>query len=44
MWDFLFTYYAYKPSVLRRWHPGAGVALQNAPERLGWRWYPRRSG
>ncbi|MFC5432705.1 3-methyladenine DNA glycosylase [Microbacterium suwonense] len=39
VWDFLFTYYAYKPSVLRRWHPGAGVALQNAPERLGWRWY-----
>ena len=28
--DFLFTYYSYKPSVLRRWHPGAGVELAGA--------------
>lgn len=25
--DFLFTYYSLKPGHLRRWHPGAGVAL-----------------
>ncbi|GLJ79207.1 3-methyladenine DNA glycosylase [Microbacterium imperiale] len=37
--DFLFTYYSYKPSVLRRWHPGAGIVLQDARERAEWRWY-----
>lgn len=37
--DFLFTYYSYKPAVLRRWHPGPGVVLADAPERAGWRWY-----
>ena len=35
--DFLFTYYSLRPSRLRRWHPGAGVALRDAPERSGWR-------
>lgn len=41
VWDFLFTYYAYKPAVLRRWHPGAGVVLRDAAgtARDGWRWY-----
>lgn len=39
MWDFLFTYYAYKPAQLRRWHPGAGITLKDAPERTTWRWY-----
>lgn len=39
MWDFLFTYYSYKPAQLRRWHPGAGVELADATERLDWRWY-----
>ncbi|MGM1016170.1 MAG: 3-methyladenine DNA glycosylase [Actinomycetota bacterium] len=39
VWDFLFTYYSYKPAQLRRWHPGAGVALADAPERLTLRWY-----
>lgn len=39
VWDFLFTYYAYKPAQLRRWHPGAGVTLADAAERTGWRWY-----
>lgn len=39
VWDFLFTYYAYKPAQLRRWHPGAGVELADAPERASWRWY-----
>jgi hypothetical protein len=38
--DFLFTYYSYKPAVLRRWHPGLGVRLRDAAHsRAGWRWY-----
>ncbi|KAA9135791.1 3-methyladenine DNA glycosylase [Microbacterium caowuchunii] len=39
--DFLFTYYSYKPGLLRRWHPGAGTALADAATtpRAGWRWY-----
>jgi hypothetical protein len=32
--DFLFTYYSLRPARLRRWHPGAGVVLRDAPERL----------
>ena len=39
VWDFLFTYYSYKPAQLRRWHPGAGIVLEDASERLDWRWY-----
>jgi hypothetical protein len=35
--DFLFTYYSQRPAQLRRWHPGAGVALADAAERAGWR-------
>ncbi|MCV2490189.1 3-methyladenine DNA glycosylase [Geodermatophilus sp. YIM 151500] len=36
--DFLFTYYTEPPGRLRRWHPGAGVALAGpgARERLAW--------
>ncbi|WP_214102592.1 3-methyladenine DNA glycosylase [Acrocarpospora catenulata] len=30
--DFLFSYYGYRPSKLRRWHPGAGVVLGGARE------------
>ncbi|HET8600105.1 MAG TPA: 3-methyladenine DNA glycosylase [Segeticoccus sp.] len=39
--DFLFTYYSHRPGQLRRWHPGAGVALrgEGAGERAGWRHY-----
>ncbi|MFT2748020.1 3-methyladenine DNA glycosylase [Clavibacter sp. Sh2036] len=39
--DFLFTYYPHKPSLLRRWHPGAGAVLAGAAgeERAAWRWY-----
>jgi hypothetical protein len=34
--DFLFTYYSHRPARLRRWHPGAGVALAEASvEELG---------
>lgn len=39
VWDFLFTYYSYSPSRLRRWHPGAAVQLDDAADRLSWRWY-----
>jgi len=42
--DFLFTYYGYKPGQLRRWHPGAGVTLEDAPERAAWRWYSPAPG
>lgn len=39
--DFLYTYYSYRPSVLRRWHPGAGVVLRGgaAAPRATWRGY-----
>ncbi len=39
--DFLFTYYSYKPAVLRRWHPGEGIELADAAAtpRSEWRWY-----
>jgi hypothetical protein len=37
--DFLFTYYSYKPALLRKWHPGVGVVLERASERSSWRWY-----
>ncbi|GEL95491.1 3-methyladenine DNA glycosylase [Cellulomonas composti] len=41
--DFLFEYYPAKPAQLRRWHPGAGLALApgtDAPAPHGaWRWY-----
>jgi hypothetical protein len=34
--DFLFTYYSHRPAQLRRWHPGAGVALAGASvEEMG---------
>ena len=37
--DFLWTYYSLRPAQLRRWHPGAFVALGGdaARERLVWR-------
>ncbi|WP_444662547.1 3-methyladenine DNA glycosylase [Cellulomonas sp. CW35] len=41
--DFLFEYYPTKPALLRRWHPGAGVALEPGPDgpapHAAWRWY-----
>jgi len=41
--DFLYDYYGTKPSLLRRWHPGAGVALGPTPDgpagHAAWRWY-----
>jgi hypothetical protein len=39
--DFLFTYYRFSPSQLRRWHPGASVRLADAAgmPRADWRFY-----
>jgi len=37
--DFLFTYYSFRPAQLRRWHPGYGVALADAPEHDGVKGY-----
>jgi hypothetical protein len=44
--DFLFTYYPFKPSQLRRWHPGPGVVLAGAAEldRGSWRFYRDERG
>lgn len=28
VWDFLFTYYSFPPSILEYWHPGPGVSLE----------------
>ena len=43
--DFLFEYYTTRPSLLRRWHPGAGVVLEpgdgGPAPHAGWRWYTR---
>jgi hypothetical protein len=40
VWDFLFTYYSLRPSQLRVWHPGFGVALAGESARR----YLDRSG
>lgn len=42
--DFLFTYYSLRPSTLRRWHPGTGVALlgQQAQTFLSFPGYVRQ--
>ena len=37
--DFLFTYYSQSPTALRRWHPGWGTALLDAPEYDGLKGY-----
>jgi hypothetical protein len=37
--DFLFTYYSQRPAQLRRWHPGFGVALEEAGEHAGLKGY-----
>ncbi len=41
IWDFLFTYYSYKPAVMRKWHPGVGVDLADVSgtARADMRWY-----
>lgn len=42
--DFLFTYYAHRPSRLRRWHPGHGVGLERGYEYAGLRGYALDDG
>jgi hypothetical protein len=42
--DFLFTYYPQRPARLRRWHPGAGVALLGAEEYLEYGYRPVAGG
>jgi hypothetical protein len=44
VFDFLFTYYSYRPAQLRRWHPGFGVALEGAEDHAALKGYePVRS-
>jgi len=38
VYDFLFTYYAFRPAWLRRWHPGPDVALAGEAARDFLRW------
>ncbi len=38
VYDFLFTYYGFRPAWLRRWHPGPGVALAGTGAREFLRW------
>lgn len=42
--DFLFTYYAHRPAQLRRWHPGPGLVLEDADERVEWKFYRYAEG
>jgi hypothetical protein len=42
--DFLFTYYAQRPAALRRWHPGFGVGLAEAPEYAHLKGYAQSGG
>ena len=41
VYDFLFTYYGFRPAWLRRWHPGPDVVLtgESSREFLRWREY-----
>jgi hypothetical protein len=43
VYDFLFTYYSFRPSWLRRWHPGPGFVLAGgqADDFLRWKEYRR---
>lgn len=38
VYDFIFHYYAFRPSWLRRWHPGPDVVLAGAGAREFLRW------
>lgn len=38
VFDFLFTYYAFRPAWLRRWHPGPDVVLTGPGAREFLRW------
>lgn len=45
VWDFLFEYYPLRPTHLKRWHPGVGVALADAADtpQATWRDYTTAS-
>lgn len=38
VWDFLFSYYAFRPAWLRQWHPGPDVLLEGDSAREFLRW------
>jgi len=38
VWDFLFSYYAFRPAWLRQWHPGPDVELTGADATAFLRW------
>jgi len=40
----MYEYYSTRPALLRRWHPGVGIALADAPEHAGWKWYRTDAG
>ncbi|MGH3346118.1 MAG: 3-methyladenine DNA glycosylase [Nocardioides sp.] len=42
--DFLFTYYSQRPAQLLRWHPGYGVALEDAREYVDLKGYEVSTG
>ena len=42
--DFLFTYYSHRPAQLRRWHPGYGVALEDAEDHASLKGYASDPG
>ena len=46
VWDFLFSYYAFRPAWLRQWHPGPDVVLAGAEAEAFLRWpeYERTAG
>src|SRR5262245_23071165 len=43
VYDFLFTYYAFRPAWLRRWHPGLGLAVAGEGAREFLRWPEHRN-
>jgi hypothetical protein len=43
VYDFLFSYYAFRPAWLRRWHPGPDVVLAGDAAREFLRWPEYRS-
>lgn len=42
--DFLWHYYSFRPTHLRRWHPGVGIALEDAVAHEQWPHYTTRDG
>jgi len=44
VYDFLFEYYRFRPSGLRRWHPGPDVVLQGESAREFLRWPEYHAG